>query len=180
MLRHEREIGSEIGLKAHALTSKGQLAPNDLVMRLVENWLEDKTDGFLFDGFPRTLSQAAALETLLAERNAPLECALLLDISYEVISDRILRRLVCKACRRPVSLGTHVQSKEEPCPYCGGQLEKRADDSLEVLDKRMAIHREATVPVIEFYRSTGLLAEIDASAESDAVLAQITQVLEVA
>ncbi len=177
MLRNELEMGSEIGHLANQYTSKGQLAPDDLVIKVVSRWLETQNHAFLFDGFPRTLPQAQKLEELLAERGTPLEIALLLDIPFETIKDRVIRRLVCTHCRRPFSLGKHVDSADAPCPVCGQRLIKRADDSVEVLEERMRVHREITEPIIPFYHERGLLETIDASRDSEFVMADIQTAL---
>ncbi len=173
MLRSELEAGSEIGNLANQYTSKGQLAPDDLVMTVVARWLSTQDDAFLFDGFPRTLPQAFKLEELLATRRSSLEIALLLDVPFDIIKDRVNRRVVCTKCRRPFSIGNHVDSASAPCPICGYPLIKRADDSIEVLEQRMRVHRELTEPIIPFYRERGLLETIDASRDLEIVLANI-------
>jgi adenylate kinase len=173
MLRSELELGSEIGNLANQYTSKGQLASDDLVLKVVARWLETQDHAFIFDGFPRTLPQAHKLEELLAARGTPLEIALLLDIPFETIKDRVIRRLVCTQCRRPFSLGKHVDSADAPCPVCGHPLIKRGDDSVEVLEQRMRVHREVTEPIIPFYRERGLLETIDASRDSEIVMVDI-------
>jgi adenylate kinase len=132
---------------------------------------------FLFDGFPRTIAQANALDDLLSKAGKPLEVALSLEASFESIQYRVSHRLVCSQCASNFSFGLHVQSENEPCPNCGGTLKRRQDDDLEVLKKRMIEYHEKSEPLIEYYATRGLLKRIDANGPLDDVFAQISNAL---
>jgi adenylate kinase len=171
ILRKEAKERTPIGLEAEQIISKGGLAPDSLVMQLVEVWLETHLDAFLFDGFPRTLKQAEAFDRTLKQRQAPLDLAIALAVSVDTIKTRMSLRLVCPNCGKVVSMGRHVQSPHDPCPNCGGPLEKRSDDNHEALERRLEAYWQKTVPVFKHYGD--LLVEIDGGREAEAVFADI-------
>ena len=148
---------------------------------MVRAWLAPR-DGapFLFDGFPRSIGQAAALEEMLAERRAPLDAAISLDAGIELIRDRVVRRRICGACGHIVSLGLHVESGESPCPRCGaaGVLERRSDDNIESLEVRMREYREKSEPVLAWYEERNLLTTVKADQPAENVFEEIGAVLE--
>jgi adenylate kinase len=171
ILRKQAKERTSLGLEAEKIISKGGLAPDSLVMQVVEEWLETHPDAFLFDGFPRTVEQAKAFDAILQERQRPLDLAIALAVSVETIRTRMALRLVCAHCSKVVSMGRHVQSSRDPCPNCGGPLEKRSDDNHEALERRLEAYWEKTVPVYKYYGS--LLVEIEAGRDVEAVFADI-------
>jgi adenylate kinase len=171
ILRKQAKERTWLGLEAEKIISKGGLAPDSLVMQVVEEWLETHPDAFLFDGFPRTVEQAKAFDAILQERQRPLDLAIALAVSVETIRTRMALRLVCAHCSKVVSMGRHVQSSCDPCPNCGGPLEKRSDDNHEALERRLEAYWEKTVPVYKYYGS--LLVEIEAGRDVEAVFADI-------
>ena len=180
MLRAELQAGTEIGKEADALTSRGLLVPDSLVIALVDRWLQAHNDAFVFDGFPRTLAQAEALEEILKRRGTPLETVLYFNVPFETILDRVLHRLTCEKCGRIYSVRLHFGSGEEHCPACGGNLVRRRDDTAEALEHRMIEYREKTEPLVEFYRTRGLLAELAAAERPETVFAEVVNLLEAA
>ena len=162
ILRREAEGGTAVGVAANKIISKGGLAPGDLILQLVAEWLGKIGDSFLFDGFPRTVAQAEQFELLLDKRSARLELAISLEISGETIRARMLRRLTCSKCGKVISIGRHVGDGGDPCPNCSGQLEAREDDTATGLERRMQEYREKTLPVPDFYKRRGILARVDA------------------
>jgi len=177
MLREELRAGSELGKEADSLTRHGRLVPDSFVIALVENWLKTHSDAFVFDGFPRTLAQADALEALLAARNTPLEAVFFFEVPVEDILDRVLHRVSCEKCHRIYSIKLHFGSGEEHCPRCGGRLFRRKDDTAEALEQRMIEYREKTEPLVEFYRSRSLLHTLKAAERPETVFAEISSVL---
>jgi adenylate kinase len=169
ILRTEAKRGTPIGFEAAKIIATGGLAPDEMVMQLAAAWLDKKHGSFLFDGFPRTVSQAEQFEILLSERQSPLDLAILLEVSEPVIQSRMLSRLTCSRCGKVISIGRHVQDAGEPCPNCGGKLEKRDDDNLGALAFRMKEYREKTVPVTDFYDRRGIFARVDANRSIDLV-----------
>jgi adenylate kinase len=176
ILRKEAKERTPLGLEAEQIISKGELAPDSLVMQVVEAWLETHPDAFLFDGFPRTVEQAKAFAKILQQRQAPLDLAIALAVSVEAIRTRMSLRLVCANCGKVVSMGRHVRFSHDPCPNCGGPLEKRSDDNDEALERRLEAYWEKTVPVYKYYGS--LLVEIDAGRDAEAVFADIAGLIQ--
>jgi adenylate kinase len=178
ILRREAKLKTPVGRDADRIISKGALAPDELVLRLVGQWLDQNQRTFLFDGFPRTVPQAVAFEQLLATRQIPLDVAIFLEVSEATIAFRMAHRLTCSQCGKVVSLGRHVQSAKELCPNCGGKLEIRSDDNRSALALRLEEFRKKSLPLIDFYSERGLLAMVDADREVDTVFEQISRVIE--
>jgi adenylate kinase len=176
ILRKEAKAGTSLGLEAERIISKGGLAPDSLVMQVVAAWLETHPESFLFDGFPRTVEQAQTFDTILQSRRTPLDLAIALAVSVETIRTRMSLRLVCGNCGKVVSMGRHVQSSHEPCPNCGGPLEKRSDDNSEALERRLEAYWDKTVPVYKYYGD--LLVEIEAGRDVEAVFADIAELIQ--
>ena len=178
ILRREAKLKTPVGHEADRIISKGGLAPDELVLRLVGQWLDQNQQTFLFDGFPRTVPQAVAFEQQLATRQIPLDVAIFLEVSEATIAFRMAHRLTCSQCGKVVSLGRHVQSATERCPNCGGKLEIRSDDNRSALALRLEEFRKKSLPLIDFYSERGLLAMVDADREVDTVFEQISRVIE--
>ena len=171
ILRRQAKERTSLGLEAEQIISKGGLAPDHLVRQVVETWLETHAASFLFDGFPRTTEQAEAFDQILEQRKAPLDLAIALAVSVNTIRSRMALRLVCPNCGKVVSMGRHVQSPKDPCPNCGGPLEKRSDDNNEALERRLEAYWEKTVPVYKYYGSR--LVEVEAGRDVEVVFADI-------
>lgn len=154
------------------------LAPDRLVNAVVERWLSRQSSAFVFDGYPRSLSQACALETMLADRNKPLEAVLLLEADLPIIRERVSRRMTCERCGRIFSVGLHVSDGGVPCPACGGRLTKRSDDTLETLEFRMAEYANKTAPLIDHFDAEGLLHHLDAAQSPETVFSSVSRILE--
>jgi len=168
MLRAEKARGSEIGLQAEQWTNRGLLFPDDLALQVVWQWINGRSR-FILDGFPRTLGQAEAFDRGLEERELPLDIVYLLDLPEETIRDRMCSRLTCGSCGAVYNETFHKLHEGDRCPTCGGNLSRRADDTHAALDQRMAQYREQTRPVIDYYRSRGVLREVDATPGREAV-----------
>ena len=175
ILRKQAKARTQLGLEAEQIISKGGLAPDDLVMQLVEEWLESHREAFLFDGFPRTVAQAEAFDSILHRYEVSLDLPIALAVSVVTIKTRMVLRLVCANCGKVVSMGRHVRSPHDPCPNCGGPLEKRSDDNNEALERRLEAYWEKTVPVYKYYGN--LLVEIDAGREAEVVFADIARLI---
>jgi adenylate kinase len=170
--------GSELGREADRFTRKGQLFPDRIALQLVEKWLEDRVDAFVFDGFPRSIPQADGLAELLSTRDFPVEVALSLEASEETIRRRVLNRRVCESCKRTVSVGLHVESETSTCPSCGGGLARRSDDTLGALARRMDEYREKTEPLIGYYEERGVLEPVGSEETPEIVFERVSQILE--
>ena len=180
MLREEKRQGSTLGLEAAKLTRKGKLLPDSMIVNLTQTWLEKEGgNGFVLDGFPRTIGQANALEEMLEKRGTPLEIVLALDASVETLRARVANRMICLQCGAVVSVGLQVESAASPCPRCGGALARRSDDSPETLVARLLEYRERTEPLLDYYSTRGLLQRVDSSRAPDVVFRAIAALLEV-
>ena len=180
ILREEKRRGTELGITADQLTSKGQLLPDEIIVAVVRSWLVGQNSAFLFDGFPRTVGQADALEQILAGRGKPLDVAIALDCNAGTLKHRVLNRLVCSDCGHVFSVGWQVPDAQTPCPHCGGHLEKRRDDTLETLEHRLCEYFDKTEPLLAYYEQRGLLRRVDADGPADRVSADIAAILEAA
>jgi adenylate kinase len=153
--------GTPIGREVKVFLDNGDLVPDDIVIRVVEEYFAEGgplEDGFILDGFPRTLVQAEALDRVLV--GSPLDLVLDLEVPSAVILDRIAGRRVCAKCGNTY----HVTQPPEhgwTCDTCGGDVVLREDDTEEAVRRRLELYEEVTVPIIEFYRKLGLLVVID-------------------
>jgi adenylate kinase len=179
LLRAERTAGTALGLEADAKTSQGQLIDDTTINTLVGNWLrQQKGAGFVFDGYPRTLGQATALDGLLAERATPLDLVILLEASVNTLRQRVENRAICNQCGNIVSIGVHVASAEAKCPRCGGELSRRSDDSVETLERRLQEYSVKTEPLVQFYEDRDLLQRVNTERTPETVFEQVRKIVE--
>jgi len=157
MLRDAVARGTALGREVAETLASGGLVPDDLIIRVVEERLRDPDTarGFVLDGFPRTLPQATALDALMADRGALL--VIYLDVSPEVILERILSRRICESCGQ-ADTGAPTS---EYCASCGGGFVKRADDHADVVRRRVAAYVENTAPLVDWYRKSPLFRTVD-------------------
>jgi len=163
-LRRAIAEGSPLGKKAKAYTDSGQLVPDDLIIDLVEELLEQigSDAGVIFDGFPRTLGQAEALDGALRERGEALDGVLYFDASPEAIVERLSGRRVCRQCGATYHV-THLPPKRGgACDTCGGELYQRDDDRPETVRERLRVYERQTAALLDYYRAQGLLIRLDA------------------
>ncbi|NLN64992.1 MAG: adenylate kinase [Clostridiaceae bacterium] len=155
--------GTELGLKAKTYIDAGKLVPDTLTMSIVEDRLQkdDCRNGFLFDGFPRTIPQAESLEDVLAGMNMELDAVISLDVPNEVIVRRMAGRRVCKNCGRNYHIVTIPPKQEGICDKCGGPLIIRDDDREETVLERLKTYTKKTEPLIGFYEKRNLLLHFD-------------------
>ena len=177
ILRREAKSGIPVGIAANKIIKRGGLAPDVLILQVVAKWLEKIGDSFLFDGFPRTVTQAEQFEIFLDPRATGLELVICLELSEETIRARMLRRLTCSNCGKVISIGGHVREGSDPCSNCGGKLEAREDDSEAALAHRMQEYREKTLPVTDFYKRRGILARVDADREAGSVFDDVSRLM---
>lgn len=179
VLRAEIAAGTPLGKEAARAMEFGRLVPDRVAVASVESWLDAHREAFVFDGFPRTVGQADALDEVLVRRASPLTAVLWLELPVEQIEERVCRRVVCQDCGRSFQTGLHVAGKEAACPVCGGALTIRSDDNLAMLTNRMQQYREHTQPVMDYYEDQGLLRRIEASGTPEEVFARIETVVQI-
>ncbi len=177
VLRQAAAARTPLGLEAAKFLDAGELVPDRLALASISTWLDAHAEAFVFDGFPRTVGQAEALEQILAERGASLDAVIWLEVPVEVIRERVSRRLVCSVCGRTFGVGWQVQHRDAPCPVCGGALQCRHDDDPATLTRRLAQYSEHTEPLLAFYEQRKLLRRIDAQQPAERVFARIEEAL---
>ncbi len=179
ILRRERDLETPLGLEANEIAKHGGLVPDDIIVKLIGDWLDlHGQEGFVFDGFPRTVTQAERLNEILQKNQTSLDLALWLEVSEKTVRDRIASRLQCRRCGFTTSLGSASFAQRPVCPYCDGPLIRREDDDASVLQTRLAEYRSKTEPLLSFYEKNDALHRIDGNRERDAVFAEISALIE--
>lgn len=151
-----------LGLKAKSYMEAGELVPDDVVTAMLLEELDRADDGFILDGFPRTIPQAQALEEALAERERPLQAVLKFSIPDEITIARLAGRRTCSRCERTYNVEFSPPKVEGVCDQCGGALVHRDDDREETVRHRIEVYHRDTEPLQKFYWDRGLLREVDA------------------
>jgi adenylate kinase len=179
LLREHRRRGTALGRTARAYMDRGDLVPDDLVVKMVIERLEqaDAANGVLLDGFPRTLAQAASLDVELSARGGGVAAALFLDVPPGVLVRRLSGRRMCDGCQGTFHVDLHVLPEDGSCPECGQHLVQRRDDQRSAVARRIAIYLDQTTPVLDHYRSRGLVHRVDGDREVDEIRADLLNVL---
>lgn len=179
IFRENIKNGTELGKKAQEYMNKGELVPDDLVIEIATTRLlaDDCKNGFLLDGFPRTVYQAQKLDKFLAAHDSKIDKVLDIAVEKEELITRLTGRRVCKACGASFHVVNIPPKKEGVCDYCGGELIQRADDNLETVTNRIDVYEAQTMPLIEYYENAGNIAHIDGSTGLDNVFADIVKAL---
>lgn len=180
MFRKAQKDGTELGLKAKSYMDQGQLVPDEVTVGIVKERLSeaDCKEGFLLDGFPRTVQQADALDTILAELNMALDCVVNIEVDKAFLVDRLTGRRVCRACGATYHIANKAPKVEGVCDKCGGELYQRGDDTIETVSNRLDVYAAQTAPLIDYYKSKGIMSSIDGSKSMEEVLADIRSALE--
>ena len=173
MLRAAVKNQTELGMEAKGYMDAGDLVPDQLIVDLMRERMQepDTEKGVLLDGFPRTTAQAVALDSMLAELERPLNCALLVDVAPEVIVKRLTSRRMCREC------GYIGSVADEKCPKCGGEMYQRDDDNETTVRNRLEVFAQQTAPLIEYYRGGNLLVTVDGDRHPDEVFASVKESL---
>jgi len=171
MLRAEIQAGTELGRKAQPILAAGQYVSDDIMVGMIRNRLRrpDCEPGFIMDGFPRTVPQAEALDGLMDELDKRFDRVIYLEVPVEELLQRLSGRLVCPVCQRTYPPDTAA------CAVDGSELVQREDDRPEAVRPRIDIYLEKTVPVLDHYRVSGLVSEIDGRGTIDQISRQVLQ-----
>lgn len=180
LLRDAYRNRTPLGLKAHELIERGELVPDNIMIDLMREMLREKAyqNGFILDGFPRTVSQAEALEKLFKELNFNHTVVLMMQAEEDEIVKRLTNRRTCSSCN---NIFTHDKVKGlDTCPNCGakGTLYQRNDDKEEVIRKRIKIYEESTLPVLNYMRAKEKIYFINALKPVDEVTEEIIKILQ--
>lgn len=171
--------GTELGKKVKTYLDQGLLVPDELTVDLVidRTVQEDCKDGYVLDGFPRTIPQAEALDKALAARGEKVDYALNVEVPDENIVHRMGGRRACLACGATYHLEYAPTKKEGICDVCGKELVLRDDDKPETVQKRLNVYHEQTQPLINYYEQSGVLKEVDGTQDIEKVFESITEIL---
>ncbi len=180
ILRANVKAGTPLGAEAKRYMDAGELVPDDVIVGMVGDRLDeaDAKTGFLFDGFPRTMPQAEALEALLIERGTPLDVVLRLAVPEAEVIRRLTGRRTCSQCARIFHTSFDPPKVEGVCDDCGGTLTQRDDDTEDVALNRLDVYRSQTEPLENFYWERGLLRDVEAVGTVDEVQARIQTILQ--
>lgn len=179
ILRANVRQGTPLGVEAKRFMDAGELVPDEVLIGLVATRLDepDAAEGFLFDGFPRTVPQAEALTRLLEDRGTPLEVVLELVVDHDEVVRRLTGRRTCVGCGRIWHTEFDPPATDATCDACGGELTQRDDDREDVVRNRLRVYREQTAPLVAFYAEQGLVRELDATGPVDEVTARALALL---
>src|SRR5210317_1281338 len=171
ILRAAVAAGSELGKKAEAAMKAGELVSDDLIMGIMGERLkeDDCKNGYLLDGFPRTIPQAEALKVLLADMGEELDAVVNIDVPRDVILDRLTTRRTCEDCGEIYNVKSKPPKEEGKCDKCGGAVVQRDDETEEAISNRLDVYNDQTAPLAGFYEKEGSLLTVEATS-SDAVI----------
>jgi adenylate kinase len=168
---------TELGVLAKTFMDAGELVPDDVVVKMVVHVLESAPNGFILDGFPRTIAQADALEQELAGGTRPLSVALAFDLPDQVAIKRLAGRRTCERCQRSYNVEFYPPKVEDVCDACQGTLVHRDDDRELTVRRRLEVYYESTAPLWEFYQQRGLLRTVNADGTEDDVTERAVEAL---
>jgi len=180
MLRAVTASGSEVGLRVKSIMDSGQLVPDGIIIDMIADRIgqRDCRNGFILDGFPRTLPQAQALDEMLARRGLRLDHVIEFEVDEPVLIDRLAGRFSCQQCGASYHEHDNRPCVDGVCDVCGGcEFACRADDRPETVKARLEVYHRQTAPILPYYRDRGILRPVDGMAEIDAVAREIEKIL---
>ena len=179
LLRQAIESGSELGRKVQKIMSEGLLVSDEIVLDLIKSELSEiGENGFLLDGYPRNINQAKSLNELLENIDKPLDYSILIDVPSEILIKRLSGRRTCSLTGKTLNIYFSSENELDECLSNGGELLQREDDNEESITKRIDVYEEQTEPMVDFYRSNGLLHTIDGQGSVDDVYGRLKKLLE--
>ena len=171
MLREAMSSGTALGREAKQYYDKGNLVPDDVILRMVAERLRqpDAAKGFILDGFPRTIAQADGLAKMLDEIGQKLDAVIYLDVSEPELVRRLTGRRLCRNCQSPYHVVSAPPQREGVCDKCGGELYQRVDDSDATVRNRLQVYETQTSPLLDYYRQRGLLRTVSGEGAVDKI-----------
>lgn len=179
IFRENIKEGTPLGKKAQEYMNRGELVPDSLVIEIATDRLtkDDCKEGFLLDGFPRTVEQAEALDKFLAEDGKKVDHVLNIDVEADILMKRLTGRRVCKGCGATFHITNIPPKVEGVCDVCGEELYQRDDDTEETVANRIEVYNSQTKPLIDYYEKSGNISHLDGSVDPDELLAEIVKIL---
>ena len=179
MFRAAMKEGTPLGLQAKQYMDRGDLVPDEVTIGIVRERLskDDCQNGFLLDGFPRTVAQAEALETMLADIGRKLDYVIHIDVRQDVLMERLTGRRICRNCGATYHLVFHPPAKPGVCDKCGGELYQRADDNEATVANRLEVNMKQMKPLVDYYEQKGYLRNINGEQDMEKVFADIRELL---
>ena len=176
IIREALRSGTEMGLKAKSFIDSGKLVPDEVVIGIIQERLsnDDCKNGFILDGFPRTIPQAEALDKM----GVNIEYVVDIEVSDERIINRLSGRRVCEECGRPYHLVNLKPKQEGVCDACGGTLVQRKDDHIDTIKNRLEIYHKETEPLVEYYKNQGKLQTVHGSDKVEDTMADMMKIFE--
>ncbi|ABV33166.1 MULTISPECIES: adenylate kinase [Pseudothermotoga] len=179
MFREAVAAGTELGVKVQNILSSGALVPDEIVNQVVEERLrkQDCEKGFIFDGYPRTIAQAIALDEILQKMSKKLDLAIYLEASEETVVKRLTSRRICPKCGKIYNLISMPPVSDQICDDCGEQLVIREDDKEEVVRKRYRLYLETTAPLVEYYSGRDILVSVNSERDHRKLVEDVSRLL---
>jgi len=179
LFRQAIEQGTELGMQAKSYMEKGILGPDEITIRMVLERMSapDCEAGVVFDGFPRNMEQARALDKALAKQNRVVDRVIYIKVSEEKLLKRLSGRWICRDCQTPYHAVDSPPKVQGRCDKCGGELYQRPDDTVETVKKRLQVYSAETAPLIDYYNRANRLTEVDGEGGIDEVGGRIIAVL---
>ncbi len=179
LFRYHLAHNTELGQSAKEYMQSGRLVPDNITEAMLKDRIAQpdvlESQGFVLDGFPRTVPQGLALDALLAARHERLDRVVLIEVPTDALVQRLVGRRTCSVCKANYHVQYHPPHVEGICDLCGGSLIQRDDDQLETVKVRLAVYHEETEPLVSFYRQAGLLATVDGNQDPVSVTAATIQ-----
>lgn len=179
ILREAIRNETEVGLKARGFMDRGELVPDDVILKLIDARIDAGApeDVFLFDGFPRTVEQAAGLDAICVRRSVTLSHVFCMNVEQDILVQRLSGRRICRICGTVYHVVNMPPKKDGVCDHDGGELIQRPDDRKEAIENRLEVYQKQTAPLISWYREKGLLREINAGGPVEQTVAAVDAVL---
>lgn len=179
IFRYNIKEGTELGKKAKGYMDQGLLVPDEVVVEIVEDRLkqDDCKNGFLLDGFPRTVVQAVALDNVLQNMDTSLDKVINIEVDKNILVERAVGRRICKDCGATFHIKNNPSTKGDICDKCGGTLYQRDDDNAETVTKRIEVYLKETTPLIDYYTKQGKLFTVDGDRAIKEIFEDITSSL---
>lgn len=179
MFRAAIKNGTPVGLEAKSYMDKGELVPDSVVCKMVEERISeaDCVNGFLLDGFPRTMAQAKALDAALAAKGQKIDLVINLQCSDEVVLGRLTTRRVCRTCGAIYNVNSKPPKVEGVCDVDGGEVYQRSDDTVETITNRLSVYKAQTAELIDYYRGNGVLKDVKADVDKNETAEAIRSLL---